>query len=397
MKKNIFPRPRLTTITLFSNKQFRIQRYFSIAGFVLLSFWSGIAHAEPEMIRHDYFSCMACHYSPHGGGLLTPYGRGIAQALSYQGGDYEESELKQKLSFDGLMDQGVQVRLAALTHGEIGKAFPMQGDYLNHTQLNDNLSLNVNIGEIPPPAGSDYTFDQEFLKQIILRKFVVSYRPGEDGTEITFGRDLLPVGLGLDDHTYFIKKYNRLNVNDVVTQLGYYSWGPQLLYAIVGYAPSTEESEGNGEAGGVLSFEYKPMVQKNYSFGGHVLKGRTDAISRTLTGLMTRLSFSESIVILAELDHTQRELADTGLSFGQWTRFLKASYYPMDYLETALTMESLERETPFEAGVSRTALRSTLRATGQLSFIFIFQNQFTNDTASNLDNMLMLQVFYNGF
>src|SRR5690606_35141131 len=36
------------------------------------------ANALPEYSRHGYFNCSSCHASPSGGGVLTPYGRGIS-------------------------------------------------------------------------------------------------------------------------------------------------------------------------------------------------------------------------------------------------------------------------------------------------------------------------------
>src|SRR4030081_2293824 len=33
------------------------------------------ASAEPMFLSKQYTRCTACHYSPDGGGLLTPYGR----------------------------------------------------------------------------------------------------------------------------------------------------------------------------------------------------------------------------------------------------------------------------------------------------------------------------------
>jgi hypothetical protein len=40
------------------------------------------ALASPTMIRLGYSDCATCHVSPQGGGLLTPYGRGIDVAQS---------------------------------------------------------------------------------------------------------------------------------------------------------------------------------------------------------------------------------------------------------------------------------------------------------------------------
>jgi hypothetical protein len=40
-----------------------------------------MAQAFPSLVRHGYSSCSTCHYSPSGGGILTPYGKFVAQEL----------------------------------------------------------------------------------------------------------------------------------------------------------------------------------------------------------------------------------------------------------------------------------------------------------------------------
>ncbi|MCY4075482.1 MAG: hypothetical protein OXH04_08650, partial [Acidobacteria bacterium] len=37
------------------------------------------ASAEPTFLSKQYPRCTACHYSPSGGGLLTPYGRSLSR------------------------------------------------------------------------------------------------------------------------------------------------------------------------------------------------------------------------------------------------------------------------------------------------------------------------------
>src|SRR3954465_3688528 len=45
------------------------------------------ASAEPMFLAKQYTRCTACHYSPTGGGLLTPYGRLLShRELSTTGG-----------------------------------------------------------------------------------------------------------------------------------------------------------------------------------------------------------------------------------------------------------------------------------------------------------------------
>ena len=48
------------------------------------------AGAEPMFLAKQYTRCTACHYSPTGGGLLTPYGRLLShRELSTSGGNAE--------------------------------------------------------------------------------------------------------------------------------------------------------------------------------------------------------------------------------------------------------------------------------------------------------------------
>lgn len=54
---------------------------FLMALFLFLSF-SKSAQAFPEMVRKGYQSCISCHISPSGGGVLTDYGREIFKDVS---------------------------------------------------------------------------------------------------------------------------------------------------------------------------------------------------------------------------------------------------------------------------------------------------------------------------
>src|SRR5947207_9885916 len=53
-----------------------------------LSLAPSVASAEPMFLAKQYTRCTACHYSPSGGGLLTPYGRLLSlRELSTTGGN----------------------------------------------------------------------------------------------------------------------------------------------------------------------------------------------------------------------------------------------------------------------------------------------------------------------
>jgi len=58
-----------------------------------LFFAATVADAFPELTRHGYVSCTACHVSPNGGGAMTPYGRGLSRELLSTWGGTREAEV----------------------------------------------------------------------------------------------------------------------------------------------------------------------------------------------------------------------------------------------------------------------------------------------------------------
>ncbi len=58
---------------------------------LILQLFSSAARAYPELARHGYPNCIACHVSPSGGGVLTEYGRSLSkELLSTWGNENEE-------------------------------------------------------------------------------------------------------------------------------------------------------------------------------------------------------------------------------------------------------------------------------------------------------------------
>src|SRR3712207_1089498 len=70
------------------------------------------AAAYPNMIRLGYATCAACHLSPQGGGVLTPYGRGIDFAQTLREDEPPDAEgirntFLRRLLYDARLQVGV--------------------------------------------------------------------------------------------------------------------------------------------------------------------------------------------------------------------------------------------------------------------------------------------------
>ena len=99
-----------------------IVRLVMVAMF-FLSATAGQAMAEPLFLAKQYTRCSTCHYSPTGGGLLTPYGRSLSHA--------ELSMLVQKTSPDAQGTGG--------TRGEEAFLWGALGDKLGPLKLGIEL------------------------------------------------------------------------------------------------------------------------------------------------------------------------------------------------------------------------------------------------------------------
>lgn len=67
-----------------------LRRLFLLLLFLVVSAKQSFGY--PEMNRHGYANCTACHVGPNGGGILTPYGRQLSQELLSTWGKEDESK-----------------------------------------------------------------------------------------------------------------------------------------------------------------------------------------------------------------------------------------------------------------------------------------------------------------
>lgn len=190
---------------------------FVLAG-VWVACWSAVpAAAEPTFLSKQYPRCTACHYSPSGGGLLTPYGRSLSReeistfgrrdAAAEAGARAEEEFLFGAVGSDSPLQLGLDARPSQLRLEVAGRDLP-------HRNLLMNLDLQAawragdwtaygTVGR--RPGGGLVTYEHWLARQVSDR---VSLRGGRFlpaygvrfADHTTLSRDRL--GLAEDDQVY---------------------------------------------------------------------------------------------------------------------------------------------------------------------------------------------------
>lgn len=173
---------------------------------IALMFASFQAAAFPELTRHGYTQCTACHLSPSGGGVLTQYGRQLSEEVlstwSYKGeGQFLHGALKSDPADKGFLFGGdvraIQVHRKTSTV-ETGRFFLMQAN-LDVAYQHDKFAAMISVGQIEKPMSGRVqgNFD--------ATKYYVMYN-ATDSLAIRAGRFYPQFGLNMPDHVLVTKQ-----------------------------------------------------------------------------------------------------------------------------------------------------------------------------------------------
>jgi hypothetical protein len=167
------------------------------------------ASAEPVFLSKQYARCTTCHYSPTGGGLLTPYGRSLSrQELSTTGADaagaHQEITGREEAFLFGLtkdwlgpVSVGFDTRPAYLNFNVDGtgedQTLFMTADLLAAYRVN-GWTIYGEIGRQPQAEGS----------KIDSYEYWVGHQ-SENGLGFRVGRFMPAYGIHFADHTAYTR------------------------------------------------------------------------------------------------------------------------------------------------------------------------------------------------
>ena len=259
------------------------------------------AHAFPEMIRYGYVNCTACHVSPAGGGVLTPYGRGLSsEVLSTWGSEKEAQFLHGALPMEKVKDwllvggdyRGLQY------HYENDKV--KDGEWINMQGLIEaavkfkNWTLNIAAGK----------FDQEGVWTPETTRYYVMDQIN-DYVSARVGRFIPQFGLNIPEHISPTREFLGFGAYDErdAAELQY---ADENWTTTASYSKAPSDHPDSDET--AVSIRVEKVFADTFKPGFSAWRGENNQFSRQIYGLHGLFGFTKKLFLLSEVDWQEQHL-----------------------------------------------------------------------------------------
>lgn len=279
-----------------------------------------LARAFPQMMAHGYTSCVACHVSPTGGGLMSPYGRSLSrEVLSQTGLEGEENALYGAVSPPSWLQLGGDVRMlqSYINNAAVEQAslILMQADF-EAGFVTEKVQVVGTIGYQNPMSAN------ATKSPILSRRHFVQYIPAENHY-IRAGKFDLAYGIRWPDHFMFYRR-------DLGWDEGSEAYRVEWTRLSESFETTATVSIGRPDAPGLMS-DRGIAFRAGYNFlernqvGLSVYYGRNDLGPRALVGPTIAWTPFERFMVFGEVDF-QRMLGERrGEAIG-FVQTLRANY-----------------------------------------------------------------------
>jgi len=270
----------------------------TIAGFLLAS--QG-AWSFPEMIRHNYVNCGACHVSQAGGGVLNAYGRTISYDVLSTWGKADEArafytvdpeKVGSWLNLGGDV-RGIQVH-EENSQFKVGRFFWMQGG-IDAAITVDRFTAMMTLGQVVGQQNESYqTLD------FVSPKYYLSAQISDE-LSVRAGKFIPQYGLQIPQHTFYIKD-NLLIGEGTERDAGEVLWNGEQWNFALGYSKSSDKSAVRDEEKAV-SGQILKNINDSHKVGISFWSGDANQFSRQMISVHAVSGWTEKFYTLAEVDH----------------------------------------------------------------------------------------------
>lgn len=292
---------------------------------IALVMFSKVSHSFPFMVKHGYTTCISCHFSPSGGGLLNSYGKFVAGELF---GRYNTSEDALRWltepEEDKFFNAGVFLRTAQsdrkFSNGT-QKFAPqwMQGD------LEVVLSKGIYFAEASGGFRGSSKAQSQNESDLFLRTFYVGAR--DASFSIRAGRFFPEFGVRSPNHNIPTRKYLFWNHNDEPYLVQASKLSPEWDFTAA-WMKGPEETKKfpntlEGKSGYLATVAYKTGHSRS---GVSTMEMSDDKGKSKATSIFTTLGYNDHMYVLAELAK-KNEINDAAASDAQsWLTTIEWGY-----------------------------------------------------------------------
>ncbi len=285
--------------------------------------FSSTAFAFPENVRHGYFSCTACHVSPSGGGVLTPYGRSLSAELMSTWGTVETSGFL----FSDQEDESktpwlrTQIFLRAVQTYRNTPAFekarfiPMQAD-LEIGADTEKFAVISTFGLRAKDASQD-------LKEFFSRRHYALYRFTEQVVG-RVGKFMHSFGLNGPDHISATRRGLGWDQGSESYNLEMNYLGESFNHSLTLVSETPEENGVVRDKGVSLNSSY--LWSNNSRLGISAYQGRQDTFDRTVVGPYFTISLTEKFYLNSEIFLSDKNIKASSGSEKGYATFSRAGY-----------------------------------------------------------------------
>jgi hypothetical protein len=254
-----------------------------------------LAFAFPEMIRHHYVNCGACHVNQNGGGLINAYGRTIsAEVLSTWG---KEKEARAFYSIDpekiSWLNVGGDVR-SVQTHFENETV-----SQARHIWMEVNIQVAAQLKEFTffTSVGKVEQSNQSLKTEV--NKYYVSFQKSDE-LSFRIGKYIPIYGMNLPQHNFFIKQNLQLGPATERSSADV-QWNGEEYNFLVGISKSDPSSAVRDE-----EMAFNAQIQKNikdqHKIGASYWYGEASRYRKFNLGAHAVSGWTEKFYSLFEID-----------------------------------------------------------------------------------------------
>lgn len=298
---------------------------FFLSGFIL--FLSNSVYAFPGNIRHGYPNCTACHLSPSGAGVLTPYGRELSREIqSTYGHESESAFLAGTVPLPEWLDAGGDLRYIQIVEDHpstvSGRSFWMQAD----VEAGVHLGKFAAVGTLGWKGNSEGLVDDA---SILSRRHYFMFNVNDPIT-IRGGRFYPMFGLMQAEHEDATRAPLGFDEGGETYNLEFSNQSERGSFFITPIFGKIRGDQKPDEKGFAISQNFTVAGNSRVGFSGLFGKefDQPNYRSRIILGSNAVVNLSKTVFWMAELDFERRKLPVEGAETGIYA-YQKLSYEPV--------------------------------------------------------------------